>query len=243
MNHDSILMKTVFWALDKAVDGVPGTDSARTLADHWAAKDGTLRDRIDGLVRAQALKTGATGFTANIGGLVALPVAVPADLASLCYLQMRMVAAIAMLCGVSDMRDTRVRLLCAGCLAGEKILVPLKNLGIKLGMSAATAALAAVSQAAVNQVHKSVAQALAMRLGQSGAAHLGKVVPIVGGIVGGGVNMAFTYGVAKAAVRLFYDRALETDQPAGGGMQDRRGQRPPDAGAHQQEEEPAQRRR
>ncbi|MDO5538103.1 MAG: EcsC family protein, partial [Desulfovibrionaceae bacterium] len=198
----SILVRAVDWAFDRAVQGVPGTESAAELAERFRAMDLEPRERVAKLVRSQAFRTGATGFAVNLGGLAAMPVAIPADFASLMFVQMRMVAAIAMLSGVTDLHDSRVRLLCVACLAGEKILVPLKDMGIAMSVNAAHTAAAAVSQAAAGQVHAAVGATLLHKFGHAGAAHFGRALPLVGGVVGGGVNMAFTWCVGRAAEKL-----------------------------------------
>lgn len=202
---EGMLLRAAYWAFDKAVAGVPGTESAAELAGRYSKKPGSLSERIDDLIRWQAARTGATGFAVSLGGIVSMSVAIPADFISLMFVQMRMIAAIAQLCGVTDMHDKRIRTLCVGCLAGEKILVALKDMGVVMGISTAHTALGAAvaSQAALTQVHKTVGASLLARFSQQGAAHFGKAVPILGGVVGGGVNIAFTYGVGRAARKLF----------------------------------------
>ena len=59
----------------------------------------------------------AQGFVTNLGGLMALPVAMPANLAGVAVLQVRMVAAIAHLRGY-DVNDNRVRTALVMCLLG-----------------------------------------------------------------------------------------------------------------------------
>ena len=59
----------------------------------------------------------AQGFVTNIGGVATLPVAIPANIAGVAIVQMRMVAAIAHLRGY-DLNDNRVRTALVMCLLG-----------------------------------------------------------------------------------------------------------------------------
>ena len=61
---------------------------------------------------------GVQGFVTSIGGLVTLPVALPANLTGLAIVQARMVASIAHLRGY-DLDDPRVRTAVITCLLGE----------------------------------------------------------------------------------------------------------------------------
>ena len=67
---------------------------------------------------------GAQGFLTNIGGLVTMPVAVPANIAGLALLQCRMVAGIAHLRGY-DLEDKRTRNAILASLLGEERMLAL----------------------------------------------------------------------------------------------------------------------
>ncbi|MCX7970464.1 MAG: EcsC family protein, partial [Negativicutes bacterium] len=78
-----------------AVGGLPGMNNACRLAEEYLSRPGPLSDNVDALIRNTALKCGGVGFVTSLGGLMTLPVALPASLAGTMVLQMRMVLAIA----------------------------------------------------------------------------------------------------------------------------------------------------
>jgi hypothetical protein len=75
-------------AYDKAVDGIPGVpglESAEGLAKDYLNDPGSLEDQVDALIRYQVLKAATSGFVTGLGGVLTLPVAIPANLASVMY--------------------------------------------------------------------------------------------------------------------------------------------------------------
>jgi hypothetical protein len=89
------LMQVFDWAYGKAVDGMPGFSGADELASEYAAKHATVEEAVKAFIAAHSRMAGMTGFAAGCGGFVALPVALPANLAGALYLQTRLVASIA----------------------------------------------------------------------------------------------------------------------------------------------------
>lgn len=64
---------------DKAINGgVPGIDTAIELADNYLKKKGSLEENVNSLIRWQNTKSATSGFLTGLGGIITLPVAVPA---------------------------------------------------------------------------------------------------------------------------------------------------------------------
>lgn len=180
-NAESIT-KLLGWAYDKAVHGgLPKTQSAAELAADYLKREGTLKDKANALIRAQNTKAAATGFLTGLGGLVTMPVAVPANIASALYLQLRMVAAIAILAGCNP-EDDRVKAISIACLAGNAAKGILKNAGIAVGTKLTEQVLARLSGEVAKRANQAVAVKLAAKLGQNSATSLAKAVPVVGGV-------------------------------------------------------------
>src|ERR1700729_2652724 len=102
------VVQTLEWAYDKAIMGVPGLESASELAVSYQQQFDSIDEAIDALIRWQIAKAAAAGFLTNLGGVVTLPIALPANLLSALYIQIRMVAAIAHLRG-HDLHSDKVR--------------------------------------------------------------------------------------------------------------------------------------
>lgn len=83
------------WAYDKAVNGISGLDSAEELADSYRDPSISVYEQASALIRWQNSKAAVSGFVTGLGGLLVLPVSLPANVASVLYVQVRMIAAIA----------------------------------------------------------------------------------------------------------------------------------------------------
>jgi hypothetical protein len=101
-----------------AIDGSGRLPGARaTAAKHLQRHSGSVTEAIEALVDTHVGLGTAQGFVTNLGGLVAMPIAVPANLSGVAVVQVRMVAAIAHLRGY-DIDDPRVRTAMVMCLLG-----------------------------------------------------------------------------------------------------------------------------
>ena len=84
------IMQALNWAYDKSINGVPGLDSASELAADYMKQEGTRHDQANSLIRWQNTKAGTSGFLTGLGGIITMPVTVPANIASVMYVQIRM---------------------------------------------------------------------------------------------------------------------------------------------------------
>ena len=101
----STIVKAMDWAYDKAVAGIGGFDSAEDIAVDYLKQNGSLRDKANSLIRWQNAKAATSGF---VTGLITLPVSLPANITSVLYVQIRMIAALAKMGGY-DLKDDRVK--------------------------------------------------------------------------------------------------------------------------------------
>jgi len=118
---------------DKALQGVlPVEKSIEELAEDYLAKTNSREKAIDKLIGYQTLLCGTNGFITGLGGLLVLPVAIPTNILSTIYIQLRMIAAIAYINGY-DIYSNQVRTIAYACLTGSSTTKVLKNVGIKIG--------------------------------------------------------------------------------------------------------------
>lgn len=165
-----------------------------------AVSPGGERD-IDHWIRLACTQAGAAGFVTNLGGVLTLPVALPANLAGTAAVQMRLVAKIAAARGY-DTHSDEVKTFVFACLLGNAVTDVLKGAGLRLGLRAGQR-LGAPVLARVNQT---VLSKLLARFGAQGAASFTKIIPVVGGLIGGGLDVASTRLVGAAAKRVFVAR-------------------------------------
>ena len=201
MNHSTV-MRVLDWAYEKAISGMPGLDSAPQLASSFMDKEGTLRDKANSLIRWQNAKAGTSGFVTGIGGLMTLPVAIPANLASVLYIQIRMIAAIAHMGGY-DLREEKVKTLVYMCLVGNFAKDILQETGIRLGTKFTAMAIERISEKSLLLINQRVGFRLLTTSSTKGMINLGKAVPLVGGIIGGSIDVAATNTIGNMARNTF----------------------------------------
>jgi hypothetical protein len=104
--------------LEFAIDGRGALPGAKAAAARAMQALGDRVAPIDSLVAQHVGMASAQGFLTNLGGLITLPVALPANLAGTAVVQMRMIAGIAHLRGY-DVDDRRVRTALTLLMLGE----------------------------------------------------------------------------------------------------------------------------
>jgi hypothetical protein len=204
--NQGMVMKALEWGYDKAITGVPGFDSAEELAASYSRLGGTTIEQSNALIRWQIAKAGTSGFIAGLGGLVMLPVAIPANISSVFYVQLRMIAGIAHLGGY-NVRDDQVRTLAYLCLCGSLAADVAKDLGIQLGVKLTEAAIRRISGETLYRINQKIGFTLVTKFGERGVINLGKALPLVGGLIGGTFDGVATHAIGNVARRTFVDVA------------------------------------
>lgn len=154
------------------------------------------------MIKWQNAKCATSGFITGLGGVLTLPAAIPADLASLLYVQLRMIAAIAYMGGY-DIRDDRVKTIAFVCLTGSAATDIIKDAGFKLGEKITNQIINKISGQALIAINKKVGFRLFTKFGEKGIINMGKLVPIVGGLVGAALNLFATNTIGKVAKKAF----------------------------------------
>lgn len=197
-----VILNALDWAYDKAVNGVRGLDSAQDMADDYLKGEGALIDKVNSLIRWQNTKAGTSGFITGLGGLLTLPLTLPANITSVLYVQIRMVAAIAIMGGY-DVKDDRVRSIVYSCIAASSAAEVAKNFGIKLGNKLAMQGIKKISGETLKKINQAVGFRLLTKFGQKGFVNLGKTIPFIGGIVGVTFDVVATNTVGNVARNTF----------------------------------------
>lgn len=200
---DSLVMQALDWAYEKATSDIPGLDSAQELAASYLKEEGSLREQIDSLIRWQNAKSATSGFITNLGGLITLPVAIPANFVSVIYIQVRMIAAIAKMCGY-DLKDDRVRTLVYVSLCGSAVKDLFKDIGVQFGTKLTAEMIKKyVSAEVLKAINKAVGFKLLTKAGEKGTINLTKAVPLVGGVIAGALDGFTTNVVGNTARDIF----------------------------------------
>ncbi|WNC15631.1 EcsC family protein [Brevibacillus brevis] len=200
--NQGMIMRTLDWAYDKAINGIPGFYSAEEMANDYLKGNGSLTDKVNSLIRWQNAKSATSGFLSGLGGVITLPVTIPANIASVMYVQIRMIAAIAHMAGY-DLRDDRVKTLVYTCLCGNAAKDIVKEFGIKLGTKLTETAIKKISAEVIVKINQTVGFRLLTKFGEKGMINLGKAIPLVGGVIGGTIDGISTNLIGNVARDTF----------------------------------------
>lgn len=192
--------------IEFAIDGNNAFPGAKATAAHSLQTKGDREQAIDSVVLQHVGMASAQGFLTSVGGLITLPVGLPANIAGMAVLSVRMIASIAHLRGY-DVDDRRVRAALTLAMLGDEEVRRLVADG-KLPTSPLAIATAPMFDADLERrISERVMGSLAGRLGGK---HLAVVVvrriPLVGGGVGAAVDGWLTFGLAAYAKREFVAR-------------------------------------
>ncbi|WP_237258009.1 EcsC family protein [Turicibacter bilis] len=177
-------------------------ESAEELAKQYLKKYDSTEDAIDNFISWQCAKCGTSGFVTGLGGLLTLPIAIPANIASILLIQIRMIAAIAYMRGY-NIKDDEVKTLVYISLTGQSAADLLKQIGINIGSKMTNQLIKKVPFQVIKQINQRVGFRLITKSGQTGVINLTKWIPLVGGVIGGTVDTVGTYTTPKNAKEVF----------------------------------------
>jgi hypothetical protein len=141
--------------------------------------------------------------------LITLPVALPANITSVLFVQIRMIAAIAHLGGY-DVKDDKVKTLVFACLTANSAKEVLKDIGIAVGNKLAMNAVKSISGKTLIEINKKVGFKLFTKFGEKGVINLGKAVPLLGGLIGGSFDAYTTNTIGNVARDTFTPKEVAT---------------------------------
>ena len=136
--------------------------------------------------KAQITKCTTSGFITGLGGLITLPVTIPANLSSVFYVQMRMIAGAAYMAGY-DLYDDELRTFVYACLTGVSVNSILKQFGNEFGKKFTVQMIKKIPGETLHAINRKIGFRFITKFGQKGMINLGDMVPIVGGFVNGGL--------------------------------------------------------
>lgn len=192
----------------KAVEGLPTSKNCIQLGEEYLSKYSSPLVAAEKLTKNQIAKCGTSGFLTGLGGLITLPVAIPANISSVIYIQLRMIATVAYIGGYNP-NDDEVQTLAYLCLTGSAVADIAKNAGIKVGERISINLIKKIPGPVLTKINQKVGLRLITKFGQKGVVNLGKMVPLVGGVIGGGMDIASTNIIAKKAINIFINGVIE----------------------------------
>ncbi|VFS49182.1 Uncharacterized protein/domain associated with GTPases [Budvicia aquatica] len=141
-----------------------------------------------------------------------MPVTLPANITSVLYIQLRMIAAIAHM-GEYDLKDDKVKTIVYACLCGSAVTDILKRAGVDMGKKLTQSTIKNLSGAIITKINQAVGFRLLTKFGSKGIINLGKLVPVVGGIIGGTFDGVTTNIIGNTARKYFLEIDNNTETP------------------------------
>ena len=185
------LLKLLDSLYDKALKGIPRVSSSvEELADIYLKNGAEPEKAARSMLRGQIAKCTASGVITGIGGFSTLPVSVPANVASILYMQLRMIACTARMAGFEP-SDPTVRAYAFACLGGVSIRSAGENL---------------------QDLREKAALRMLAKTGERGVLNLAKLIPLVGAGVNGGIDFAVARAAADRAYQVFFRLDLTVEE-------------------------------
>lgn len=193
---------------DQATQGIAKVSpSIDELTADYMAKNKDVEAAAKQFINYQIAKCTTSGFVTGLGGLITLPVAIPANVGSVLYVQIRMIACLARMGGY-DTNSDQVQTLVYACLAGISIDQVFKQAGIKIGLKVAEVMVKKIPGTLLTKINQKVGFRLLTKFGTKGIINIGKTIPVVGGVIGGGFDLVETKIIANRAYKLFIEGDL-----------------------------------
>ena len=211
LEKGSKMLKVMDWAFDKATGDIPGLGSSSDMAKKYLDKYGSVNAAVDHLVKWQITSSATTGFTTSFGGLPTMAITLPANIAGVMGIQLRMIGAIAELGGFHEQTEekkTGMYLCLLGSQAGNMLSKTTGQFAIKFS----TAALKKLPGSVLTKINQTVGFRLFTKFGQKGLVNIHKAIPVLGGVVGGSIDALSTYSIAKAAKALFLNDIIDFEK-------------------------------
>lgn len=172
------------------------------FANDYLSKHKTTSAAARSMFKHQIAKCTTSGFISGFGGIITLPISVPANIGSVLYVQMRMIACAAYMGGY-DTESDQVRTFVYACLAGISVNNVVKKFGVDFTKKLALKGLDKIPGKVLTKINQRIGFRLITKFGEKGLINLAKIVPVVGAGVNGGLDLVETRAIAKRAYKMF----------------------------------------
>lgn len=197
---------------EKCLNGVPYVSpSVEELANDYLDKYPTKQQACKAMINNQIIKCTTSGFITGFGGVITMPVTLPANIGSVLYVQMRMIACTAYMAGF-ELNGDQTQTFVYACLAGVSVNALVKQAGIKFGLKFTNGLIKKIPGKVLTKINQKVGFRFITKFGSKGIINLGKLVPGVGAVIGGGLDLVETKVISARAYKWFFEGDFSGDQ-------------------------------
>ena len=206
------IMALLATCYEKCLNGVPHVSpSVEELAKDYLSKYSTKQQACKAMLNNQIIKCTTSGFITGFGGIITLPVTVPANIGSVLYVHMRMIACTAYMAGF-ELNSDQTQTFVYACLAGVSVNKLVKQAGIKFGVKFANGLIKKIPGKVLTKINQKVGFRFITKFGSKGIINLGKLVPGVGAVIGGGLDLVETKAISARAYKWFFEGDFSGEQ-------------------------------
>ena len=206
------VMKILDSCYEKCLNGIPKVSpSVEEMANDYLKKYKTKEESCKAMIRNQIMKCTTSGFITGFGGFITMPVTLPANVTSVIYVQMRMIACTSYMAGF-DLNSDQTQTLVYACLAGVAVNNVMKQASIKFGVKFANGLIKKIPGKVLTKINQKVGFRFITKFGTKGVVNLGKLIPGVGAVIGGGLDLVETKIIAKRSYKWFFEHDFSVNK-------------------------------
>lgn len=196
---------------EKSLEGIPHVSKpVKEIASDYLDKNPSKEEAAKEMLKNQIIKCTTSGVVTGFGGALTLPVTLPANVTSVLYIQMRMIACAAEIGGYT-LDDDQTRTLIYACLVGASVNEVFKKFGVDFAEKMAIAGVKKIPGKALIEINKRLGFRFITKFGETGLVNLGKLIPGLGAIVNGSFDLVSTKFVANRAYNMFIERKFDAE--------------------------------
>ena len=205
------IMKLLDSCYEKCLNGVPNiSSSVEDMANDYLNKYPTKEQACKEMIKNQIIKCTTSGFITGFGGIITMPVTLPANVGSVMYVQMRMIACTAYMAGL-ELNSDQTQTFVYACLAGVSVNKIIKQASIKFGIKFANGLIKKIPGKVLTKINQKVGFRFITKFGTKGIVNIGKMIPVVGATIGGGLDLVETKVIADRAYKWFFEGNFENN--------------------------------
>ena len=162
------IMKLLDSCYEKCLNGIPMVSpGVEDMANDYLSKHETKEKACRDMLKNQIAKCTTSGVVTGLGGFITMPVAIPANIGSVIYVQMRMIACTAYMADY-DLNSDQTQTFVYACLAGVAVNSLLKQAGIKFGVKFANNVIKKIPGKVLTKINQKVGFRFIMKFGSKG---------------------------------------------------------------------------
>ena len=168
------IMKLLDSCYEKCLNGIPMVSpGVEDMANDYLSKHETKEKACRDMLKNQIAKCTTSGVVTGLGGFITMPVAIPANIGSVIYVQMRMIACTAYMADY-DLNSDQTQTFVYACLAGVAVNSLLKQAGIKFGVKFANVVIKKIPGKVLTKINQKVGFRFITKFGSKGIVNLEK---------------------------------------------------------------------